>query len=263
MSTTALFDSLSHPTLTGDWFGRGVDVTFEALVRNMNSAAFTRGCAVGLAGHEGYEHAAFAVRCRAFPELVPIAGVAPKLAPEIDSELDIVRDLGFRGIKLHPRISRFSYDDPRVADTFKSAARRSLPVFLCTYFQTAIEHYPYADPLFAIARALKTSPDTRLVLVHGGGVELMRWMQFARHIPTILLDISFTLMRYRGSSLDLDLAWLFDGFHDRTCIGTDHPDYRHADVRARFEEISARATPEAARKIGGLNLARFLGVDFP
>jgi hypothetical protein len=79
--------------------------------------------------------------------------------------------------------------------------------------------------------------------------------------PQILFDISFTLMRYRGSSVDADLGWLFEGFSNRTCIGTDHPEFGHAEVRVRFEELSARATSEAARNIGGLNLARFLGVD--
>lgn len=262
MTAIDLFDSLSHPTLSGDWFGRGLDASFETLARDMLDASFARACAVGLAGHEGYEHAAFAARCRPFPQLVPIAGVAPKPAPEIDHELDMVRDLGFRGIKLHPRISRFAYDDPCVMDTLNAATRRGLPVFLCTYFHADIALYPDVDPLYAVARALKSAPQTRLVLLHGGTVEVMRWMQFARHAPNILLDISFTLMRYRGSSVDADLGWLFHGFHDRTCIGTDHPECRHADVRDRFQELAASATPEAERKIGGLNLARFLGVDF-
>lgn len=262
MSAVALFDSLSHPTLSGDWFGRGLDASFETLARDMRESSFARACAVGLAGQEEYEHDAFAARCRAFPQLVPIAGVAPKPTAEIERELDMVRDLGFRGIKLHPRTSRFGYDDPRLIDTFKSAARRGLPVFLCTYFHASIDRYPNADPLYAVARALKAAPDTRLVLLHGGTVELMRWMQFARHTPGILFDISFTLVRYRGSSLDADLAWLFEGFHDRTCIGTDHPECRHSEVDARFRELAAKATPDAARKIGGLNLARFLGVEF-
>jgi hypothetical protein len=41
--------------------------------------------------------------------------------------------------------------------------------------------------------------------------ELMQWMQFAGHTPTILFYISFTLMLYRGSSLDSHLAWLLMG----------------------------------------------------
>lgn len=263
MSPITLFDSLSHPTLTGAWYGRECDASFETLASELRGAGFARACAVGLAGHEGYDHEAFAARCRAFPELVPVAGVVPKLGPDIDRELDMVRDLDFRGIKLHPRISGFGYDDPCLVETFKSATRRSLPVFLCTYYHADARRYPTTDPLFAIARAVKSAPETRLVLLHGGTIELMRWMQFARHVPTIMFDISFTLMRYRRSSLDADIAWLFDGFQDRTCIGTDHPEYRCTDVRARFEELAAGATPDAARKVGGLNLARFLGVEFP
>jgi predicted TIM-barrel fold metal-dependent hydrolase len=262
MTVVGLFDSLSHPTLTGGWFGQGFDASFEALARTMHTAGFARACAVGLAGQENYAHAEFAARCRSFPELVPIAGVAPKSAGEIDRELDEVHDLGFRGIKLHSRLSRFTFDDPRLVDTFRAATKRQLPVFLCTYFHSVIERYPDSDPLFALARALKSSPGTRIVLLHGGSVELMRWMQFARHTPNILLDLSFTLMKYRGSSLDSDLRWLFKNFHERTCIGVDHPEYEHTAVKERFQELANQASLDAARAIGGRNLARFLGVDF-
>jgi predicted TIM-barrel fold metal-dependent hydrolase len=108
---------------------------------------------------EGYDHAAFAAQCRACPELVPIAGVAPQDAGTID------RELGFVGIKLHPRISSFGYDDPRLIPTFNAAARRKLAVFLCTYFHTPIEHYPTRDPLYSVVEAMKAAPDTRLVLL--------------------------------------------------------------------------------------------------
>lgn len=262
MAAIPLFDSLAHPTISGDWFGRGLDATFDTLTHQMREAGFGRACAVGLAGQEAYEHEAFAKRCQFHPELVPIAGLVPKSAGDIDRELDMVRDLGFRGIKLHPRLSNFGYDDGRLVDTFKAATRRGLAVFLCTYFHGAIDRYPQEDPLYSLCRSLKAAPDTRLLLMHGGCVELMRWMQFARHTPNVLFDISFTIMQYRGSSLDRDLAWLFHNFSSRTCIGVDHPEYRHADVRTRFQELAARASLDSARKIGGLNLAQFLGVDF-
>ncbi len=263
MTDIPLFDSLAHPTLTGDWFGRGQDATFETLMSDMRGAGFMRACAVGLAGHEGYNHEAFAKRCLEFPQLVPIAGMTPKSTAEIDPELDIVRDLGFKGIKLHPRLSQFGYDDPRLVDTFKSATRHGLPVFLCSYYHAPIERYPDSDPLYSVVRALKAAPDTRLIILHGGTVELMRWMQFARHTPTVLFDVSFTLMRYKGSSLDDDLAWLFREFNKRTCIGTDHPEFGHADVRNRIRELTPGMSDDAARNIGGRNLAQFLGVDFP
>jgi len=261
MTEIALFDSLSHPTLSGRWLGK-VDASFEALVSQLRASGYARACAVGIAGHDGYQHAAFADRCRQFPELVPIAGVTPKAADAIEPELDEVKELGFRGIKLHPRLSHFNYDEPLLVDTFKAAVRRGLAVFLCTYFHTPITRYPESDPLYNVARVLKACPDTRLVLVHGGCAELLRWMEFARHTPNILLDISMTLMRYPGSSLDLDLRYLFSGFHNRTCLGTDYPDFTPAQVRARFDDLSRDASVEARRKIGGLNLAQFLNVEW-
>jgi predicted TIM-barrel fold metal-dependent hydrolase len=260
MTEIALFDSLSHPTLSGKWMEKD-NASFDGLVRQLREAGFARACAVGIADHDGYQHAAFAEQCRKFPELVPIAGVTPKAAGEIDLELNVVKDLGFRGIKLHPRYSSFPYSDVRLIDTFQAATRRDLPVFLCTYFHTPIDRYPDVDPLYCVTKILKASPDTRLVLVHGGSVELMRWMQLARHTPNILLDISLTMMRYPGSSLDLDLRYLFSGFYDRTCLGTDYPDFSPAQVRARFEDLSRGASLEASRKIGGLNLARFLNIE--
>jgi predicted TIM-barrel fold metal-dependent hydrolase len=241
--------------------GRALDASFSTLTDEMRMSGFQRACAVGLAGQEGYNHVSFIQECRAHSQLVPIAGVSLAEPDVMEHELDIVRDLGFRGIKLHPRISNFEYTDARICDVFKAATRRNLPVFLCTYFQGPVEHFPGADPLYAVARALKAEPATKVVLLHGGTVELMRWMQFARHAPNILFDLSFTLMKYRGSSLDQDIAWLFDNFQNRTCIGVDHPEYRHAEVRRRFDEFAAQADHEARRLIGGLNLARFLGVE--
>jgi predicted TIM-barrel fold metal-dependent hydrolase len=260
MTEIALFDSLSHPTLSGKWMEK-VDASFEMLVGQLHEAGFARACAVGIANHDDYQHSTFAERCKKYPELVPIAGVMPKAAGVIDIELDMVKALGFRGIKLHPRYSDFSYGDVRLIDTFRAATRRGLAVFLCTYFHTPIDRYPDADPLYSVVKILKASPDTRLVLVHGGCVELLRWMQLARHTSNILLDISLTMMRYAGSSLDLDLRYLFSSFHDRTCLGTDFPDFTPAQVRARFEDLSRGASLEASRKIGGLNLARFLNTE--
>jgi len=257
-----LFDSLSHPTITGDWFGRGIDASFETLATNLAAAGYARACAVGLAGHEGYGHATFAERCGAFPSLVPIAGVAPKLPPDIDVELDEVAGLGFPGIKIHPRLSGCSYGSPELAATLSAAAHRRLVVFLCTYFHAPTSTYPTADPLFELTRLLRGVPELRLVLVHGGAVDVLRWAQLACHSPNILIDISYTMMRYQGSSIDLDLKWLFQRLSVHTCFGTDHPEWGHAEVRNRFESLAQGADAESIQRIAGRNLAQILDVDW-
>jgi predicted TIM-barrel fold metal-dependent hydrolase len=259
-----LFDSLAHPTVSGRWesrlFSAPHDARVETLIASMRAAGFRRACAVGMAGVGGYEHEAFAALCRPFPELVPFAGIDPMAADPL-RELDTVRELGFRGIKLHPRLSGFALDDDAFVATLAGARDRDLVVMLCTYLHAPIPAYPSEDPLYALARALKRAPGVRIVLLHGGDVDLLRWAQLARHDEHLLLDLSFTMMKYRGSSIDADLRYLFGAFHRRVCIGVDHPEYGHDAVRVRFEELAAGLGDEPRRDVAYRSLSRFLGID--
>lgn len=256
---TELFDSLAHPTLSGRWPNSDRDARVETLVASIRNNGFGRACAVGLAGIEGYTHPDFAAMCRPYRELVPIAGINPR-AEDLDAELDIVTSLGFRGIKLHPRISGVTLHDPSLVRAFRGAAARGLVVFLCTYFHVDACAYPRSDPLYDLVAALQDAGGCRLVLVHGGDVELMRYAQLARHSPDLLLDVSHTMMKYQGSSLDYDLKFLFRHCDRRLCIGADFPDYGHADVRLRFDGLSEGLDDQQKDAIGRTNLESFLGL---
>ncbi len=254
---TELFDSLAHPTLSGRWPNSDRDARVQTLVGSLRKNGFTRACAVGLAGIEGYAHAGFAAMCRPYPELVPIAGVDPRVE-NLEADLDTVAALGFRGIKLHPRNAGVTLRDPSIARAFRGAAERDLVVFLCTYFHSDVLAYPRHDPLYDLVASLQDAGGCRLVLVHGGDVELMRYAQLARHSPNLLIDVSHTMMKYPGSSVEVDLKFLFRHFDSRICIGADFPDYGHADVRARFDEFSAGLEDDKKDAIGRTNLERFL-----
>lgn len=253
-----LFDSLSHPTLSGRWFASNHDATWPALLENMRAAGFRRACAIGLAGVEGYEHHAFREACRPYPELVPIAGVCPRTSPDLMAEMATVKALGFAGVKLHPRLSGFALGDACLVSAFKAAKHFDLAVFLCTYCHQPVDRAPSEDPLYGLARTLRQVPDVRLMLVHGGDIDLLRYVQMVRHSPNVLVDVSFTMMKYAGSSVDFDIAYLFRGFNRRTCFGVDHPEFTHAAVRARFEHLARDLTRAEAENVGYRNLHEFL-----
>jgi predicted TIM-barrel fold metal-dependent hydrolase len=255
-----IFDALSHPTVSGRWLDSAHDARIEPLLSAMKGAGYGMACAVGLAGVGDYTHEGFAAMCRPHAELVPIAGIDPR-APDLELQLDAVRELGFRGIKLHPRFSKFALDDESFVSALAGARDRDLVVMLCTYAHGAIASYPVRDPLYALVSSLKRVPGVRLVLLHGGDVDLMRWAQLARHEEHLLLDVSYTMMKYRGSSLDADLRFLLSSFHRRVCVGVDHPEYDHASVRERFEELTDGFDGDARRDVGYRSLARFLRVD--
>ena len=89
---------------------------------------------------------------------------------------------------------------------------------------------------------------------------LIRYMELVRFNENLLLDLSLTIMKYKGSSIDLDIRYLFTNFDRRICIGTDHPEYTHLDVRKRFEYFGQDVAINKLENIAFLNLTKFLNI---
>ena len=255
-----LFDSLSHPTLSGRWLADGVDATVESLIADMNLAGFTRACAIGLPGVGEYDHVRFFELCRRYPQLVPVAGLDPTVRA-LEEELDRIESIGYRAVKVHPRISGFSFYDDAFVRVLEGTARRNIALFACTYVHAPRGRYPERDPFYGLAAALNAVPDARIVLVHGGDVDVMRYAQLVRHASNALLDLSFTMVKYAGSSIDLDLRFLLKHLDRKICIGVDYPEFHHEQVRRRFEELTAGLGNTERENAGSVNLASLLGVE--
>jgi predicted TIM-barrel fold metal-dependent hydrolase len=254
----SLFDSLTHPTLSGKSFGAvAKDASFESLSLDLKKWGFSGACAVGLAGVEGYDHEAYIKRCLSFPELVPVAGVHPQAKPE---EFEQIKKLGFKAVKVHFRLSQVPLSSDLLANVFKSASEHGLPVFYCSYMHSALENYPTEDPFFTLVKALKTAPEAKVLLLHGGDVNVLRYGELVRFNPNLLLDLSFTILKFRGSSLDLDLKFLFSKLDRRICIGSDHPEFDLLEAKDRFVELAADIAQDKQENIGFRNLRSFLGI---
>jgi predicted TIM-barrel fold metal-dependent hydrolase len=254
-----LFDSLSHPTLTGAWGSKPGVATFDGLVRSLEEAGYVGACAVGLAGVEEYEHVAFVAQCRRHRLLVPVAGFDPAVA-DVAGEVARLKRLGYRGLKLHPRFSGRTRDLEAYSAVLQAAGREGLVVFYCTYMHCQADRYPRQDPLYDLVALIEHAPATKVVLVHGGDVNLLRYAELVRFNQNLLLDLSLTMMKYQGSSLDLDLRFLLERFDRRVCIGTDHPEYDHRAVRDRFEDLTRDLPTDKVENAGYRNIAVFLGL---
>lgn len=255
-----ILDSLAHPTLTGHWLDKDVDASFASLVTQLKRADFAGACAIGMADIEGYAHEPFMQQCKKYDCLVPIAGINPYMHMPLVEELDLITDLGFPGVKIHPRFSGFTQKLDHLHEMFQGAGARNLVVFYCTYMHCAISDYPEVDPIYSLISLLKASPSTKVILVHGGDVNLMRYAELVRFNDRLLLDLSLTMMKYQGSSVDSDLGYLFREFDRRICIGTDHPEYSHHEVRERFDMLSKGVKQEKLENIAYRNLQCFIGL---
>lgn len=183
------------------------------------------------------------------------------MGPEpLAAELERIAGLGYRAVKIHPRLSRFEPTMEILGAIFQAACARGLVVFYCTYLHSRVDVYPMTDPFYALVGGLRRSPGARVILVHGGDVQVLRYAELVRFNPDLLLDLSFTLLKYRGSSLDADLSFLFRQFDRRICIGVDHPEFTHRALRERFDELAAGLPEDKARNIAYRNLETFLGI---
>ena len=264
--TVPLFDSATHPTLDGRWLdGSHDDATVASLRREMLAANVRGAFAIGMAGIGSYEFSSYADRLRTTaPELLPVAW-APfehvRTAADADAFAARARAAGYVGIKIHPRFANVAMTDPRIDDFVAAASAEKLAIFLCTHLYDA-RHFGQ-NSLEQLGLFLQRNAASRIVLLHGGTVQLMELMQIAKIFRNTLVDLSYTLCKFKGSSLDLDLAWLFRTCDRRICVGSDHPEYRPAQLRQRFAELAADLPREQVDNIAFANLAAFTGCDLP
>ena len=161
-----------------------------------------------------------------------------------------------------PRFSLVPIHEINLGAILAAAHKNKLVSFICTYFHDRVESYPLIDPFIALVSALKQAPGARVVLVHGGDVDLLRYAQLVRHNENLLLDLSLTLMKYEGSSIDRDITFLFQKFDRRISIGSDHPEWTHDAVRKRFEYFGNELSEEKLRNVAYQNAQKFLGLNY-
>lgn len=254
-----IFDSLGHATVSGNWLSGGLNSSFSKYSEELNKYNYIGGLAVGLHGKDGYSHVRFIKECKQYKNLFPIAGIDPnKILAE---ELLTLKEMGFLGAKIHPRFSSVDIkrDKSRLIDVLNYAEHIDFPILICTYFHCRLHEYPKYDPLYELIDLL-SAVNTKVMLVHGGDISLMRYAEMTRFNNNLLLDLSLTLMKYEGSSIDMDLKFLFSNFDRRVCVGSDFPEYSLNRVRERVEYFCKGLPASKIDNITHKNIMKFFKI---
>jgi len=259
MHDIPLFDSLTHPTPDGTWIGAApCKNTLLELESEMADNNVEWALAVGMKDIGGYDLEAYADYIRsANQKVLPIAYYdfnESDSGREIAHKLEQISRCGYVGIKLHPTFSGIDLRSKGLREVLCEAGSRSLPVLLCTFLHRQTYHgmpCSYLD----FGPLLRSLPETsKVILIHGGDVNLLGLMEISRPYPNVLLDLSFTLCRYEGSSVDLDIRYLFQNFDQRICVGSDNPQFSLAQFRRRFDELSVDVDLEKRKNAAHRNL---------
>lgn len=268
MNSIPIFDSITHPTLNANWILPKWPqcASIADLKTQIDKNNFCGAFAVGMDGIGGYDEDDFlrTVQEEGTGKLFPIAFFCfnKDSFVEYEKRLQEIKQKGYVGIKLHPRIGRFTLDNQALPFIIDKANELGLVVMLCTYFYSS-EVSMMSNNIERLGdMLLKVNKESKVILLHGGVVRLLDMMEVVRSFPNTLLDLSLTLCKYAGSSLDMDIQFLFQSFDRRVCIGSDHPEIKLSQVRERFEYFASKTSIEKAENIAYRNILSFTGINF-
>lgn len=260
-----IVDANVHASLDGSWFGTGHDARLERLLGEMDAAGVDRAVLTGLVGQLPTD-AVLALCEQAAGRLLPVGAFDPCAHPsEGDVRAAARRELagkGLLGVKLHPRLGRYDVLDDRVLALVDEVASWDEPfaVWICTFLHVPGLR-PRSGPVEALCEIVGRAPEIPFVLLHGCGPDLLRLATAVRSAPNAFLDLSYTITRFRDTSVALDLDHLLATFDQRLVYGSDFPEGNIAATVQLLEERTATAHPAALPAVMGGNICRALGLE--
>lgn len=259
-----IFDTLSHPTLNGDWIlpNYAQRATISSMKINMREAGVYRAFAVGMAGIGGYEEQAYLnmIRYEGEGMFLPVAffDFTNLNHKQIRERLIAIKRMGYVGIKLHPRFSNFLIKDDRLPYIIDTANDLDLIPLFCTFFYSNRQPMSVNNIDSLGDMLMKLNSDSDIILLHGGLTRVLETMELVRYFPCAKLDLSETLAKYEGTHIEMDFDYIFRLFDRKTTIGTDSPEISHHTLRMRFEKFAANTTIEKAENIAYKNIENVL-----
>jgi len=237
----SICDSLVHPECN--------KASFKKLYNSITARGITSAFAVSLPNQIDLDHQKYFDLTNETPGLTPVAAICSIYSPEI--ELSAIQDIGYRHIKLHPRLlnkpigNNFDYYD----QIFAWSALHGIVVFLCTYNSWGVENLASEDPMHTLGRLIANNPTGKYVLLHGGSTNILRYYEHFRNIENVFLDLSYTLIHFYQTSLFNDLKFLANRFDKRLLVGSDYPEFSHDEFAHIVGELVADLALEKANNI--------------
>lgn len=184
--------------------------------------------------------------------------------PDAPRELErCVKEMGFKGLKLHPPIQGFSATDPRIFPTIRKAIELDVPILFHTgpiYVQMAkVRHGDPAD----FDELAMIFPEAKMVLGHGDPLGIQPVIA-GKH-PNVYMDTSITftrVVRYIPGIAEDVLLRRTTGvtqLADKVMLGSDAAPTFPERFRESVEAIQGLKIPEEVKaKVLGENAARLL-----
>ncbi len=255
-----LFDSNTHPNVHGQWLGKIQNNTFDELNKSIVKNKMMGCLAVGLDNIDNYDIDSFIKECNKYKSIIPIAGTNP-IDKNFKNKIKKIKDLGFRGIKIHPRFSQINLIKNRdlLFENIDFCGENGLTVLFCTYFNDREKGFIIEKPEDYVNDLLTTCTKVKIILMHSGFTLYEEFLSNFINFSNVLFDFSYTVMKMQKDNEKKSLLKLFRKNYERICVGSDWPEYSHKELLNKLHYLFKDFEDFKIRKIMHKNLLDYVG----
>lgn len=156
--------------------------------------------------------------------------------PDAHALLLRAAEAGCRGLKFHPYLQVIRDEEFGAAvDLARSAEELDMWVAVCCSYGTVRVHEISGPRL--VARLVRSGIRTPVVALHAGGAAVLDVMSVALEAANVLLETSYSVPFWNGSSVEQDIAFAIRTVGAHRCLhGSDHP---HVPVAEAVDQLEA------------------------
>jgi len=139
--------------------------------------------------------------------------------------LEYLKKIGVQSVKIHPRHLSLDFRRKKFyKDLFKNLSKFKFLVLWCTLDSWPKYYSSSEDQINLISEILNQNQKISILLMHGGGSNLLKYYEKFRFRKNLYLDLSYTIYKFKDTTVIKDVIHLLKNFDKRIIIGTDYPD---------------------------------------
>jgi predicted TIM-barrel fold metal-dependent hydrolase len=257
-----IIDANTHVTVSGSWFATDLDASVSRLLKSLDASGADKAMLVPLPGILTNAECRDIVAASSGKLIGAYTFNPGQWSSPLEAQDEFIKEFENQPralVKFHNRLGKYHPMDSRFIKVLEANEQLSNPmaIGIC-----GIIHDRNVNPgldtatyFYNLAQQFKS---TTLVVMHGGGPEILRIADMCRELHHLYLDLSLTVSRFRKSSVEADIRWLCQQFDRRLIWGSDFPEYEIGKSLDDIREIASGIEEEKLKNILGVNLLNIL-----
>ncbi|WP_032516429.1 MULTISPECIES: hypothetical protein [Prochlorococcus] len=193
--------------------------------------------------------------------IIPVATIPNLSLNKIKSFIDDAIEIGYKVFKIHPRFSE--HGEKEIEKILDYLLPKANLVQICTYQSQNVKtlgNSLEASKFLELLAYKSNFYSTHIMLMHAFDISILQAHSIVRHNKYLILDLSMTILKYDGSSIDHDISYLFKHFDRRICIGSDYPEWSYRQLEKKLLTLIRSVPEDKLRNIFYGNVEKILNL---